>query len=333
MSEMQIENKILELIQGAFDDLENPEVPLSSVMRKTIRIARLTNDNENIKWLQINMQTFNNDQKTQKGVKELIKNYEISLEEFEEYISERKISTLDYQNATLKDGKNICLKSIPEIESFINTLKTQIDIVPLSNKEIPLRVAFYMFLDEHNSILLNLKNKMHELLSIKEKELIYDQINYDIFENNRKYVDSKLTSIAPEALEKFIIAYKRISEKDSESRSQALLSCRRILKSVADNVYAPKKELVKCADGEERKLTDDKYINRILQYVSENSNGSAEKGLSIASLEYLGNKLNKIDELASKGVHSEVSEFEVNQCVIQTYLVIGDILHLTDNSD
>jgi hypothetical protein len=30
-------------------------------------------------------------------------------------------------------------------------------------------------------------------------------------------------------------------------------------------------------------------------------------------------------------VHAEVSEFELNQCVIQTYLLVGDILRLTES--
>jgi len=36
-------------------------------------------------------------------------------------------------------------------------------------------------------------------------------------------------------------------------------------------------------------------------------------------------------ELSCKGVHAEVSEFELNQCVIQTYLLVGDILRLTES--
>jgi len=332
MSEMQIDDKVLELIQEAFVDLENPKIPLSSVMRKTIRIANLTNNTEAIKWLQLNMHTFHVDERSKKISMEVIDKYKISEEEFCEYLTERKISTLDIENTTLKQEGNICRMSILEMEDYIKTFKEQIDRVSPSPKETTLRVTFDMYLNEYYSILHNIRNQIHEFLSITEKQMIYDQINYDIFEKNRRYVDSKLTSIAPEVLKKFIAAYKRIKEKDSESRSQALLSCRRILKSVADNVYPPRKKPIKCVDGKERKLTEDKYINRIVQFVSENSTGSAEKGLSIAEIEYLGNKLNNIDDLASKGVHSDVSEFEVNQCVIQTYLVIGDILHLTDNS-
>ncbi|BDZ69750.1 hypothetical protein [Methanobacterium petrolearium] len=321
---MPINDKILELIQEAFDDLENPEVPLSSVIRKTIRIANLINDEEAKKWLQLNLNTVKID--ATKKPETIIEKYKISPIEADKYLTERIIHDYDSETLELKNEKELITLGIPGIENIIKVHNK------LAKKNFRLELKMHFITDEFSSILLKNRNRIHEFLTNTERKLIYDQINFKIFDNNRKYVDSKLSLIAPDALNKFITAYKRINEKDIESRSQALLSCRRILKSVADNIYPPHEEFIKGTDGKERKLTDDKYINRILQFVTENSKGSAEKGLSIAEIEYLGNKLNKIDDLASKGVHSDVSEFEVNQCVIQTYLVIGDILHLTDNS-
>jgi len=54
------------------------------------------------------------------------------------------------------------------------------------------------------------------------------------------------------------------------------------------------------------------------------------RGLLLALANDLGERIAQIDAMASKGVHAEVSSFEVNQCVIQTYLIIGDILHIGD---
>ena len=41
-------------------------------------------------------------------------------------------------------------------------------------------------------------------------------------------------------------------------------------------------------------------------------------------------RIDRLHDLSSKGVHADTSEFEVNQAVIQTYLLIGDILRLAD---
>jgi hypothetical protein len=40
--------------------------------------------------------------------------------------------------------------------------------------------------------------------------------------------------------------------------------------------------------------------------------------------------MDRLYDLVSKGVHTDVTEFEVNQAVIQTYLLVGDILRLAD---
>jgi hypothetical protein len=53
--------------------------------------------------------------------------------------------------------------------------------------------------------------------------------------------------------------------------------------------------------------------------------------MNLAQLEDLGHRLDKAYDLACKGVHASISELEANQCVMQTYLLIADILRLTDN--
>jgi hypothetical protein len=48
------------------------------------------------------------------------------------------------------------------------------------------------------------------------------------------------------------------------------------------------------------------------------------------SVEELGKRVDRLNALASKGVHAEVTEFEVNLCVLQTYALAGDLLRLLD---
>ena len=81
-------------------------------------------------------------------------------------------------------------------------------------------------------------------------------------------------------------------------------------------------------DGVERKMTDDRYINRLLQFVSEQVGKHGSGGVLQANLGELGAKLSAIDGLANKGVHASVSTAEVEVCIVQTYLVIGEILRV-----
>lgn len=63
----------------------------------------------------------------------------------------------------------------------------------------------------------------------------------------------------------------------------------------------------------------------------EKVSGQKSGDLLLAGIDDLGNRIDKVYDLTCKGVHSEVPEFEVNQGVVQTCLVIGDILRLYDN--
>lgn len=182
------------------------------------------------------------------------------------------------------------------------------------------------------SILSKIQSRIHDFLSQTEKQLIFGQIHSDIFEKNRSYVDLKLGELCPDALTKFVSAHKCIKEDDPESWAQSLTTCRRLLKSLADSLYPALEEPVAGIDGKKRKLTEDNYIARLWQYVFEKSKGSTSGRLLESIVNDLGNRIDKIYELTNKGIHAEVSEFEVNQCVIQTYLITGDLLRLSEDS-
>src|SRR5262249_52760910 len=118
---------------------------------------------------------------------------------------------------------------------------------------------------------------------------------------------------------------------DPESDSQALTSCRRILKSLADALYPSRDEPVTGVDGKLHQVTDDAYVNRLWQFVAERVKGHAAGDLLLSEVTALGNRVENIYDLSSKGVHADPSHAEAVQCVLQTYLVIGDILRVADN--
>jgi hypothetical protein len=161
--------------------------------------------------------------------------------------------------------------------------------------------------EELRSMLKRIEHRVHELLSITVKQLAYGQINSDIFERNRQYVDSRLRLIAPESLEQLVAAYRRVGEGDSEAGSHALLSCRRVLKSLADRLYPAREEPIIGSDGQEKKLTEEKYIARFWQFVAERVKGRTAGDLLLAQVNDTGNRIDRLYDLVSKGVHADVT--------------------------
>ena len=344
---MSVLDRTLNLVQTTLDEFDSLNYKLSSVLRKAIRIARLRNDYENLWWLQEEMLADDDKEARNRIQKELLPHY--SREQFEgtkrsilqAWLSGRSVREVN-DDGTLVNKDTYCSLSVPEIEGHIERLLTEVDSkVPppgmhpldLYNTEAAyskVRTILRLRAEELSTVLKRIEHRVHEFLSITEKQLAYGQINSDIFERNRQYVDSRLRVIAPESLEQLVVAYRRVEEGDSEAGSHALLSCRRVLKSLADRLYPARKEPIIGSDGQERRLTDDKYIARLWQFVAERVKGRTAGDLLLAQVNDTGNRIDRLYDLDNKGVHADVTEFEVNQAVIQTYLLVGDILRLVD---
>jgi hypothetical protein len=107
-----------------------------------------------------------------------------------------------------------------------------------------------------------------------------------------------------------------------------LLSCRRALKSVADLLYPAAAQPAIDGDGVEHALTDDKWVNRLCEFVKQKLSDSTSGEVLQTQIDDLARRFRGLGQASSRGVHADVSEFELNQAVVQTYLTIGDLLRL-----
>ncbi len=101
---------------------------------------------------------------------------------------------------------------------------------------------------------------------------------------------------------------------------------------MADSLYPPPEDPVVGLDGKERRLTSEQFIARLWQFVYERMRGHSSGEMLMASVKSVGHRLDHLNHLSSKGVHAVVGEREVEQCIIQTYLVVGDLLRLDDGT-
>lgn len=118
-------------------------------------------------------------------------------------------------------------------------------------------------------------------------------------------------------------AFERARSNDTEEWSQALTSCRRALKAVADIVYPATAEEI---DG--HKLGDDQFLNRLYQFAREQIASGSQRKFVIAALESVGAMADVLNDLASKGVHSDVDERDLELTIVQTYFIAGEIIAL-----
>jgi hypothetical protein len=345
---MELNQHIPKLILDALSDIENDSVPLSSIIRKCIRAARLRNDFYNLIWLEWEMIELTDKELKYSVLADLLPHLTSDFfEKLNKKFGEAWLKERTFENINLKPRveteEKILPKGIGEIETFAlyyenaaNDVETPPGLHPLdlyfkSSENANTKFMFRHYAKECKAIIERVRHRVYEFLSLAEKEILFGQIYADIFEQNRLYVDVRLGQICPDALNKFVSAYKRMKDDDLESWAQALTSCRRMLKSVADTFSPPRDGLAIGSDGKEHKLTDENYIARLWQFVFEKLSSSRSGELLQTQINEIGNRLNRLYNLTNKGVHAEVSRFEVNQVIIQTYLIVGDILKVADD--
>lgn len=183
------------------------------------------------------------------------------------------------------------------------------------------------------------QNQFHEILRAVSyrifkrtndilNELKFGSIVEDIFSSTRREVDNKLSKVSPDAIEKFISAYQNLQSGNKEDWANAVHSCRRILKAVADELYPPSDQKVIGNNNKAIDVGNEKYVSRLFLYIKANS--SSEKNASIigSNLNYIEDRLDSVYGVTNKGTHAEVTLDEARRYIIHTYLLIGDILAL-----
>jgi hypothetical protein len=102
------------------------------------------------------------------------------------------------------------------------------------------------------------------------------------------------------------------------------LSCRRFIESLADTLYPPREEKVKG-----RNVNSAAYRNRLWAYVEEQIEVSEQvRNLVQVGLQDLGSRIDKIDVLANKGLHAEISLLDLDRLLIALVTVTYDLLSL-----
>lgn len=79
-------------------------------------------------------------------------------------------------------------------------------------------------------------------------------------------------------------------------------------------------------------LGDDQFLNRLMQFAIDRFGKSTHVKLVEETIQGPGNRLNKLNSLASKGVHQEVSLIEAESCLMWTFFLTADFLRIEDGS-
>ena len=181
---------------------------------------------------------------------------------------------------------------------------------------------------QHRTVLGQVQDLLEKRLIDAEAQIRAGETGASVLEQARELIVQDLARIAPDALMKIDAAEEALRRGDSESLSQALTSCRRAIKALADAVYPATDAEVIGIDAKPRRMSDDAYMNRLVQFVSEKLRSRASDTVVKGIVLDTSRRISSLNSLANKGVHDEVTVADARLAVTALYLVFGDVVRI-----
>lgn len=298
---------ILELAIELLDDIELSRIAVEPLLLKTSRLARLTGSTEIKNWVELELKGYSMSTKSDIELLDISGRWE-NKQEGTAY------SAPLAQIVTLIDTENIKLKSMTTPDTSGDWAFRVMQMYEKSLHDITANIS--KLSGVKSKVLAHLHSFITEVYYEKE----FDNLSESIFEKYKNEVDGLISATCGNILEQIPSVMARLSDGDIESISQALTTVRRIIDSFADSIYPPSENIIKM-NGNDVKLDASKHQNRINAFVYERIESSSRK---VKIRQNLSNLYDRV----STGVHKDVSAEEAKSLFLNTYLLLGEILHI-----
>jgi hypothetical protein len=166
-----------------------------------------------------------------------------------------------------------------------------------------------------------------------ERQLDAQRQNQSFLESVQNDVNNFFKERSEEVFSKLQKAAQLALSTDGEDSALLLTEVRRAMKAGADHFYPAVADTVKCSDNINRQLGEEQYLNRLHEFLATQVARSTSKDLLKEELDHLTAFLRRLNEIASKGVHSDVTYAEARQGLIGLYFFFFNLIqHLTRES-
>lgn len=342
---MQENDRVARLVGTALDNFDNPGQSVASIVRQAARIASLRQDFSAQYRFQIELlDVASGALKTDPTIDD-IKNNLITLLGIEDAQKQVMTACDSYECGRRVAGtENLNVSSIAQVEAHLAQLKTVYAECSVADKGSTyyayeaalaadkLQAKLLPLIQSYVKIIEHVRQDIYSYLLLTEKNLYTGKPTSSVFERGLEYVRTSLAERAPAALDKFLAAEVSLAGGTPEDLSHALTSTRRMIKDLADALYPATGETIVGEDRVERVMDDDAYRNRLVQFAKEKLGKRLRGKVMGDTLASYGKRITNLDSMASKGVHSDVTAAEAEQCVIWSFMLVADLLRIADGT-
>ncbi len=300
----------LELVQDLLDDIELGRVSGESLILKASRLARIVGAEEIKEWLKFELGGYES-------------NNDVALK------------FMGRTGRWVERDKNRGFWiPLAQIEAYMEAEKTKLSVMRIPDSSGDHNIAASVATRAMNEATSNIsklsgvKSKvmaiLHSFVTDVYYEKVFDNLSESIFESYKRDVDNLIAENCGEILGQIPAVMERLSSGETEAISHALTTCRRIVESFADSIYPPTAETVEIG-GNNLSLDKSKHQNRINAYIDKKCGSKSRK-------QRFRQNLSNLFDRVSNGVHNDVTVEEARALLLNTYLLIGEVLHLDTGS-
>jgi hypothetical protein len=303
--------EVAKLASALLSDIEGGSAPMELLIAKALNIARLVPDDEAIEWLSGEAVGYTMTTPAVERYKLLTRRWDGKSKTFYAgpasdlvHLSETMTHSLDIEKQFQPSGDYALAQQIDKARKVNDWA---IAIGPLRN------------------VVAGIKTQLHLFCSRVLAEAQFSDTSAAIFNRYQAGVDKRLAKTASQAFEKLPHVFERLQNGDAESISHALTSCRRIVDSFADAIFPPRPDPVQVG-AQQFDCSAGRTKNQLRAYV-------ASKVASDGRRDRINKNLGALYDRVSAGVHADVTVDEAQALVLNTYLLLGEIVSLPFESD
>lgn len=327
----------LEACEKIINGIEDGEITISSALLQCMKVARLVNDVDAMEWLNYELGGYPRDDEGYLTSSA----WNIAVQHGRSYVDKKDKKTYVFTDL-VAELENIISNS----KDALNNFSTQGFSV---SGEMALLATSRMTenVNQATNNLLNTSKRNEQRLSVLKAQFYDYAVKWQIdlqfgktakkaFEEYQEKVSLFFSDLSTTTLQKLSAIEDLMEDGNPERYSQVLTSCRRLWEDTAKILFDKtlpdyKEKMYKTKSGKEIDVSGDHYNNK-LSAVIETLQEKATKNTLIGSeILYLIDWLEQINKLQNSGVHSEITREQAMQCIIHTYIALGDILKLKDS--
>lgn len=327
----------LSACEKVINGIEDGTISVSSSLLLCKKIARLVNDTEGQAWLNYEYGGY---PKEKDGCVPQTA-WQIAAAHGRSYQSQDK------------DGKRISViftELCGELESSIESTKNAINNYSTQGYSVSGQLALLattqmaeLVAANTNRLLQEIKTAERRLSILKSQyydyavkwqiELRFGSIAKTVFEEYQEKVDGYYSSLPTITLQKLSAIEDLMEDGNPERYAQVLTSCRRLWTETAKVLFAEvlpgySGKIFKTKSGKEIDVSGDHDNNKLSAVIETLQSKSARNTLVGSEITYLLDWLEQINNRQNAGVHADVTREQAMQCIIHTYIALGDILSL-----